>query len=100
MASELEELVKLPGESILYDMDFTKRMASGEVISSVDSYTSTGQARVDGSSNVTLATPSFLGNTAQLRISAGTAEESYLITLTITTSLSNTRIGKGLLRVE
>jgi hypothetical protein len=100
MSSELEELVKLPAESILYDMDFTKRMASGETISSISSSVFTNLGRVTGSSDITLGTPSYLGNKVQIRISDGTAEESYKVTITVTTSLGNTRIGNGLLRVE
>jgi hypothetical protein len=100
MSSELEELTKLPGESILFDMDFTKRMSTGEVISTVVSQTSYNLGRVTASTNVTLGTTAFSGNVVQLRISDGTQDESYLIEIEITTSLGNTRIGKGLLRVE
>jgi len=100
MSSDLEELVKLPGESILYDMDFTKRMATGETIANVITSISTNLSRVEGSTNITLGTASYLGNIVQLRISDGTAAESYKVTITITTNLSNTRIGNGLLRVE
>ncbi len=100
MSSELEELTKLPGESILFDMDFSKRMATGETISAIISEISTSKDRVTGSTNVTLGTPTYSGNVVQLRISDGTQEESYNITITVSTSLSNTRIGNGLLRVE
>lgn len=100
MSSELEELVKLPGESILYDMDFTKRMASGETISNIISSTFTNEGRVTGSTDITLGTASYLGNIVQIRVSEGQAEESYKVTITVTTSLSNTRIGNGLLRIE
>ena len=100
MSSELEELTKLPGESILFDMDFSKRMATGESISSISSETSTSINRVAGSTNLTLGTSSFSGNIVQLRISDGTADESYIIQITVITNLGNTRIGKGLLRVE
>lgn len=100
MSSELEELVKLPAESILFNMDFAKRMSTGETITTVDSHISTSSGRVDGSANVTLGTPTLSNNVVQLRISDGTADEQYVITITVTTSLSNVRIGKGLLRIE
>ena len=100
MSSELEELVKLPGESILYDMDFTKRMASGETISNVTSAVFTNEGRVTGSTDIVLGTASYLGNIVQVRVSSGQAEESYKVTITVTTNLSNTRIGNGLLRIE
>jgi len=100
MSSELEELTKLPLESILYDMDFTKRMATGETIASISLSEFTNLGLVESSSDITLGTPSYLGDIVQIRVSDGTAKESYKVTITITTTLGNTRIGNGLLRVE
>lgn len=98
--SDLEELVKLDSESILYDMDFSNQLTSGETIGGTPSAVSTSSSRVPGSSNVTLGEVGFLGPVAQLRISGGTVGEIYTIAITITTNLGNTRVGKGLLRVE
>lgn len=99
MSSELEELTKLPAESILFDMEFDLRMVTGETIVSVDATVSTNQARVTGSTALTLGSTSFAGTIAQVRISAGTSNEQYEIAITITTTLSNIRVGKGMLRV-
>lgn len=99
--SDLEELVKLDSESILYDMDFSNQLTSGETIGGTPTAVSTSSNRVPGSSNVTIVGDvGFLGPVAQLRISGGTVGEIYTIAITITTNLGNTRVGKGLLRVE
>ena len=96
----LEELTKLPLENILYDMDFDNRMATGETISAITAHAFTNLGLVTGSTDITLATPTYLNNVVQIRISAGQEKESYKVTITITTNLGNTRIGNGLLRVE
>jgi hypothetical protein len=100
MSSDLEELTKLPTENILYDMNFQNSMGTGETIATIVSSTSTNRSRIPGSANVTLGSAIFSGNTSQIRISEGTLNEQYLIEITITTSSGNTRIGRGLLRIE
>lgn len=100
MASELEELTKLPLESMLFDMNFTKRMGTSEAVASVTSTAFINEGRVTGSTDITLGTASFLGNIVQLRISDGQSNEQYTIVITIYTTLGNTIIGKGLLRLE
>ena len=100
MSNNLEELTKLPTESILFDMNFTERLVSTEVITSISNTVQTNMGRVSGSTELILGSTVYSGNIAQLRISAGTEGEQYEIAITITTSLSNIHIGKGLLRVE
>ena len=100
MTNTLEELTKLPGEDILFDMDFGNRMLSGETISGITSQGFVNQGRVDASSDITLANAAYLDNIAQVRITAGTANEQYEIEIVVTTSLGNTKIGAGLLRIE
>ena len=100
MSSDLEQLSKLVGESILYDMDFTKRLKSGETISSVTSVTSVNQNRVESSSNITISGQVLASPIVQFRIADGTAGECYKIVVEIVTSDSNTRIGEGLFLVE
>lgn len=99
MSSRLEELTKRATENILFDMEFDKRMASGETITSIISVTYTNQGRVPLSTDINLGANSFLGTIAQIRITAGQIKEQYEIIFTVGTSALNTRVGSGILRI-
>ena len=100
MSNSLEELSKLPEENIIFDMNFGKRMASGETISAIVSTTFVNEGVVEASSDIVLGATAFSVNIAQVRISAGTQNEQYEVAMQVTTSSGNTRVGKGLLRIE
>ena len=100
MSSVLEELTKLENESILFNMDFAKKLASGETITSLDAVASVSMNNVEGSGDVTVGSTSTSDSVIQVRLSDGTSKEQYTVTITVTTSLANVRIGQGLLRIE
>ncbi len=98
-------LEKQPGESRLYDMDFSPKMVQSpaEVISSVDSVTQL-EVLPDGSTQSTtdLVFPSaatFSGQVAQQRIEVGVDAKTYKVTYTVSTDLGNTLEAEGLLLV-
>ena len=99
MYDDLEELTKISGESLLFDMDFSNKLTSTESISSILSVSSKKIGRVENSTDITILTQSYLNNRVQIRIVDGTPGEQYLIEISVLTSLSNTKIGQGLLRV-
>lgn len=85
MATSPEFLTKRSGESILYALDFANQLASGETISTVSSITG-------APSGLTIGAGAISGTEVRFRVSAGTSGTRYCITVTITTSASNTRI--------
>lgn len=94
-----EELIKLPTESIVFDMDFTKILPTGDTIASLTSVTFVNNGRISGSTDITIGSTSFSTTKAQVRLSEGQQHEQYEITATVVTADSNTLIGKGLLRI-
>lgn len=91
--SQPQTLVKQPSESRLFSMDFSGLLASGETVSGVTSATA-------DKAGLVLGAPAFTTSAAQVRISGGTDGVTYKITFVVTTSLSNTLEGEGLLSVE
>lgn len=99
--SGLEREVKRPGESRLYDFDFSKLLNTGEIISSVTGVTQTKRGNVVDSVNLTIGTPSDNGAAlAQARISGGTDDEDYCLEAEVVTSDGNTLICAGYLYVR
>ncbi len=96
----IEELTKLPTESDIYDMDFSKKLGTGETITSITSITFVNIGRLLGSADITLGTQAFSDSSIQVRISSGQQYEQYEVIGTVLTSLGNTKVGKGLLRVQ
>jgi len=99
-SSAREELSKLVVENRTFDMDFTKRLATSETITVVNSVTSINQGRVTASTNVTLGVSVISSPSVQIPISAGTQYEQYEIVVEVATSLGHVIVGSGLLRVE
>lgn len=93
MPYELPTLEKQPTESLLYDMDFVGRLEDGETLTAVSAVTGSP-------SGLTIGTASYSGTRAQFRISGGTSGTTYKITVTVTTSASNTLEGEGNLFVR
>lgn len=86
-------LTKQPAESRLYDFEFAGKMATAETISTVGTPTATP-------TGLTVGATSSSGTIAQVRLSGGTTATEYLVTVTVTTSLSNTLELEGRLWVE
>lgn len=100
----MDLLEKQPDESRVYDMDFSPKMSSAEVINAVSSV-SQHKRLADDSYEATaeLTFPSvatFSGQIAQQRIEDGTHETTYKVTYVITTDLGNTLEAEGLLYVR
>lgn len=111
------ELQKFAAESILFDLDCTDNLATGETVTGTPalSYLPAG---LTGSDALTFATATVngvatsypdgktgkVGGVIQVRISAGTPEtatsaRSYTVLATYTTSLANTLVARGKLSV-
>lgn len=89
-----QTLIKQPAESRLYSIDFSPLLAVGETVTGVTSVAATP-------SGLTLSgSPTYSGAFAQERISGGTTGVRYKVTFTVTTSLSNTLEGEGILSVQ
>lgn len=87
-------LIKQPGESRLYEFDFSPLLAAGEVLTGVTSVTVTP----DG---LTLSgSAAYSGATVQQRIAGGTTGTRYVVTVVVTTSLGNTLEVEGILQVR
>ena len=95
-----EELYKQPSESRLYHFVFSNLLASGEEISSVTSVTQVNLGYVDASSDLTLGNITSSTDTAQIRLSDGTEDESYKLTAIILTDSSNILELDGILHVR
>jgi hypothetical protein len=95
-------LTKQPGENILFDMPLAKIMRTGDTISgyvaTFPTYTNMG--KVASSTNITIVSSTYSGTTAQIRISAGQANENYKITVRVTTTLGDTIEADGMLYVR
>ena len=99
-----DTLRKQPAESRLFDMDFSPRIATGEVLIGTPTVTektidqTTGAKTV--SSDLTIGTATILLQVAQARISAGLDGVLYEVTFVVSTSLGNTVEAEGLLLVQ
>ena len=105
--SAVRPKVKHPGESILFGVDFTRLMVTGETLSTVSGVTAapsgltiTSQA-VNGAvfDNDEGGTVS-IGKGAQFRVAGGTAGTDYVLTVTVTTTAGNTRLAVCQLQVR
>ena len=115
-----DDVIKQPGESILYAFMFRWTdsagdthglMASGETISSVTGVTI--QSKTAGAADVTIGTPAAnttaitvdgrsaaIGEAVTVRISGGDDAADYRLQCTVVTSDSNTRQADGVLKVR
>ena len=85
-------LVKQPGETRQFSMDFSSLLATDETISS-PSVTSTP-------SGLTIGSASVSGSKILFDISAGTHPVKYRLEVTVTSSGGATLVGDGILRVQ
>jgi hypothetical protein len=95
-----EELYKQPSESRLYHFVFSNLLVSGEAISSISSITQINYGKINGSTDLTLSDQSFSDDTVQVRILAGTQNESYKLTTIVITSNGNTLELDGILHIK
>jgi len=86
---------KQPSESRLYSMDFSPNLAESETLSSVTTVTGAPTGLTIGTAAVDSTTKK-----AQFRVSAGTAGQSYKITVVVLSSASNILEGEGILVVR
>lgn len=93
MSYDVPKLIKQPSESRLYTFDFAANMGASESIVSVDSFTA-------APSGLTLGSAAISGKRVQNRISGGTANTNYKITVVVTTDAGNTLEGEANLFVR
>lgn len=85
---------KQPTESRVYTMDFSGKMQAGETIASVTTFT------VAPATGLTYNTATPDGQVVNFRLSGGTVNTQYKITVLVLTSDGNTLEGEGNLLVE
>ncbi len=90
-----QTLVKQPGESRVYTMDFSANLIDGETVTSVIGVTGSPDGLTIGAASVTSD-----GKKAQFRVSSGVDGSSYKITVSVNTSLSNILESDGTLLVK
>lgn len=87
-------LVKQPSESRNFSMDFSALLAPGESLTAVSSVVAVPAGlTLSGAATVS-------GAVATQRILGGTSGTKYVVTFVVTTSLSNTLEGEGILQVK
>lgn len=96
----MQTLEKTDTEVLPFNMDFSGALPKNDSIATVDSVISTNLNFVDASSNITIDSESTdNGTLAQFRISGGTYNEEYEITVTVTSAGGYTVVGRGKLRI-
>jgi len=85
----MSTLSKRTGESILFDFEFSTRMAEGDTLASLDSVTQTLE---DGSVTTDLTIDGFVasGTRGQARIAGGTDQVCYYLVAEGTTARGDT----------
>lgn len=105
MALSKDTLYKQPGETRLLSMDFSNKMVTGELISTVDSISATvmGEANTD----LTFDNLTANGQQADFTVAGGvipTREDidycDYKVSVTVTTDAAQVLVNDGMLRVQ
>ena len=91
-------LEKQSGEKRQYSIDFSNLMSTSETIPGDPTVTS--EKRGEGATDLTITGVAASGQTAVMWIAGGTANETYRVQATITTSSGAILVGDGLLRVR
>lgn len=94
MRRDIDTYEKQPSESRLYEFDFSGKMTAAETISSVTSVTPSP------ASGITVGAPTTSGQVVQVRISSGTADTTYKLTVIVVTSAGNTLEMEGRLHIR
>lgn len=87
-----EVLGKVPWEQKYYNFEFADELETGEAIDSA-----TASVLPSGP---TLASATYSGTVAQVKISGGTAGQEYEVTMKITTDAGESIQGSGILKVS
>lgn len=88
-------LIKQPGETLPYAIDFTNLIPTGDSLSSVTSVTATPS----GSGDLTLGSASISGTQVQFRIGGGIEGKMYRVEAIVVTAVGNILEGDGRLFV-
>lgn len=88
-------LIKQPGETLPYAIDFTNLIPTGDSLFSVTSVTATPS----GSGDLTLGSASISGTQVQFRIEGGIEGKMYRVEAIVVTAVGNTLEGDGRLFV-
>lgn len=89
-------LIKQPGETLTYTMDFTDRIGVGVLISSAtaDSHTIGGDT-----SDLDISNIQITGKKILMLISGGLVSNQYVVEVTATLNNAEILIGAGMLRI-
>ena len=87
-----EVLIKQPGETRQFSMDFSSLLGSAETLST--------SAVTASPSGLTLGVTSISGGTVLFSVAGGTHGVKYRIEVTVNTSASAVLIGDGILRIQ
>lgn len=91
-----QTLEKYLDEDIQYEFDFSNNLNVGEVITAVTEAAVTVPAHGGG---LTVDEATHSGTSVQFRVSGGQTKYKYDITVTVTTSHNNVRVGRGKIKV-
>jgi hypothetical protein len=100
--------VKHSAESILFGIDFTKLLVSGETLSGTPTVAGSPSGLTIGSPAINASAPFendeggtvAAGKGVQVRLSGGASGTDYTLTVTSATSAGNTRVGVCTLQVR
>jgi len=92
-----KQLEKQPSEKRQYTMDFSNNMSTSETISSINSVAS--EMIGGGTTDLTIDSPTIVGQTVTMWISGGTHHKRYRVEVTITTSTGAILQGDGILKL-
>jgi hypothetical protein len=105
--SAVRPKVKHPGESILFGVDFSRLLVTGETLSTVSGVAATPAGLTISSQAVNAAAfdndeggSVSIAKGAQFRVAGGAAGSDYALTVTVTTSAGNTRVAVCQLQVR
>lgn len=98
-------LVKSASATKRFDMDFSNRLLSGEVVATVDAFAVTKDEAAGGvdlgdADEITINGFTSDEQKAQLELAGGTAGVQYLVSITVTGDQSTSLTGEGYLYVE
>lgn len=95
MATEIETLLKQPGETRLFAMSFKNKLTTGETITTVDSIVISPSGELTGVEHSITPTEA-----ANILFSGGVADRGYRVTITVSTTEGQILENDGILMVE
>ena len=94
------ERYKQPYESLIYGFDFDNLLVDGETISNIDLVSQTKLVNISGSTDLNITEQLYNLGIVRMRISDGSDQESYSISIRVSTNLSNKLEIDGILHVR